>query len=72
MYFFDSLEAQLQQFIGVNLEIATDNALFEGILVNVRNGVIELEETVIGYERETRSVIITLPSINFIRVESYS
>ncbi|MBY0028500.1 hypothetical protein H7K20_15450 [Priestia aryabhattai] len=68
MYFFDSLEAQLQQFIGVDLEIATDNALFEGIVVSVRNGVVELEETVLGYERANRFVIIPLSSINFIKV----
>ncbi|WP_336063818.1 hypothetical protein [Priestia megaterium] len=64
----NSFEDQLQLFIGVNLEIATDNALFEGIVVSVRNGVVELEETVLGYERANRFVIIPLSSINFIKV----
>ncbi|MEI2361205.1 hypothetical protein ABWK24_09230 [Priestia megaterium] len=68
MYFLNSFEDQLQLFIGVNLEIATDNALFEGIVVSVRNGVVELEETVLGYERANRFVIIPLSSINFIKV----
>ncbi|MED3898178.1 MULTISPECIES: hypothetical protein [Priestia] len=68
MYFLNSFEDQLKLFIGVNLEIATDNALFEGIVVSVRNGVVELEETVLGYERANRFVIIPLSSINFIKV----
>ncbi|PGY48498.1 hypothetical protein [Priestia megaterium] len=70
MYFLNSFEDQLQLFIGVNLEIATDNALFEGIVVSVRNGVVELEETVLGYERANRFVIIPLSSINFIKIVS--
>ncbi|AUO13963.1 hypothetical protein [Priestia megaterium] len=63
------LESQLQQSKGITLEIATESALFEGVLVSFRNGLIELEETVIGYERESRSVFIALSSINFIKVQ---
>lgn len=63
------LETQLLQSIRINLEVATDSALFEGILVNFENGFIELEETVIGYERESRSVFIALSSVNFIKVK---
>ncbi|MFQ6582981.1 hypothetical protein [Priestia megaterium] len=63
------LETQLLQSIRITLEVATDSALFEGILVNFENGFIELEETVIGYERESRSVFIALSSVNFIKVK---
>lgn len=63
------LETQLLQSIGLTLEIATDNALFEGVLTNFKDGLIELEETVIGYERENRSVFIALSSVNFIKVQ---
>ncbi|WP_421535776.1 hypothetical protein [Priestia sp. D3YE.R1] len=69
MNFLFTLEAQLQQSIGLTLEIATDSALFEGVLINFENGLIELEETVIGYERENRSVFIALSSVNFIKVQ---
>ncbi|MBU8688446.1 hypothetical protein KM918_14015 [Priestia megaterium] len=63
------LETQLLQSIGLTLEIATDSALFEGVLIKFENGLIELEETVIGYERENRSVFIALSSVNFIKVQ---
>lgn len=63
------LETQLLQSIGLTLEIATDSALFEGVLIKLENGLIELEETVIGYERENRSVFIALSSVNFIKVQ---
>jgi len=63
------LETQLLQSIGLTLEIATDNALFEGVLTNFEDGLIELEETVIGYERENRIVFIALSSVNFIKVQ---
>ncbi|WP_349346751.1 hypothetical protein [Priestia megaterium] len=69
MNFLFTLEAQLQQSIGLTLEIATDSALFEGVLIKFENGLIELEETVIGYERENRSVFIALSSVNFIKVQ---
>ncbi|MGW5889916.1 hypothetical protein [Priestia megaterium] len=69
MNFLFTLEAQLQQSVGMILEVATDSALFEGKLVSFKNGLIELEETVIGYERESRSVFISLSSVNFIKVQ---
>ncbi|AJI24228.1 hypothetical protein H8R29_11675 [Priestia megaterium] len=69
MNFSWRLESQLQQSMGMTLEVATDNALFEGVLKNFENGLIKLEETVIGYERENRSVSIALSSVNFIKVQ---
>lgn len=69
MNFSWKLESQLQQSIGLTLEVATDNALFEGVLTSFENGLIKLEETVIGYERENRSVSIALSSVNFIKVQ---
>ncbi|MCQ9284437.1 hypothetical protein NQ129_21865 [Priestia aryabhattai] len=69
MNFSWRLESQLQQSIGMTLEVATDNALFEGVLTSFENGLIKLEETVIGYERENRSVFIALSSVNFIKVQ---
>ncbi len=69
MNFSWRLESQLQQSIGLTLEVATDNALFEGVLTSFENGLIKLEETVIGYERENRSVSIALSSVNFIKVQ---
>ncbi|MGI1799071.1 hypothetical protein ACRPLQ_11480 [Priestia sp. TRN 1309] len=69
MNFSGFLATQLLQSIGLTLEIATDSALFEGVLIKFENGLIELEETVIGYERENRSVFIALSSVNFIKVQ---
>ncbi|GAB1769001.1 hypothetical protein [Priestia megaterium] len=69
MNFLFTLEDQLLQSIGLTLEIATDSALFEGVLIKFENGLIQLEETVIGYERENRSVFIALSSVNFIKVQ---
>ncbi|PVE74495.1 hypothetical protein [Priestia megaterium] len=69
MDFWFLLTLQLNQSIGMNLEIATDNALFEGVLKKFEEGVLELEENVIGYERENRIVFISLSSVNFIRVK---
>ena len=72
MTFASLLSNQLRATIGKTVEIATDNVLFEGVLVKFEEDIIELEETVIGYERESRFVSIALSSVNFIRVESYS
>ncbi len=69
MNFLWFLELQLRESIGMTIEIATDNNLFEGVFVNLQNNVIELKETVIGYERENRSVFIALSSVNFIKVQ---
>lgn len=63
------LEIQLLQSIGSTIEVATDSALFEGVLIKFDSGLIQLEETVIGYERENRIVFIALSSVNFIRVQ---
>ncbi|NHH95292.1 hypothetical protein GOICGAJE_03854 [Bacillus sp. MB95] len=63
------LTTQIRQSFGMRVEIATDTSLQEGVLVNLENDVIEIQETLIGYERETRSVFIALSSVNFIRVQ---
>ena len=62
------LELQLNNSLGMTIEVATDTSLFEGVLLRVANGVIELVESVVGYERETRHIIISISSINFIRM----
>ena len=67
-YFYITLEIQLFISRGKNIEVATDTALFEGILSRVENDIIELVEDVVGYERETRRIIIPISSINFVRV----
>ncbi|MEW4229117.1 hypothetical protein [Priestia megaterium] len=68
MNFLGLLYLQLNQSIGMTLEVATDTALFEGVLKQSDDGVLELEETSIGYEREKRIVFIPISSVNFIRV----
>ncbi|MGG1070581.1 hypothetical protein ABE178_12170 [Priestia megaterium] len=69
MNFLRLLSLQLNQSIGMKLEVATDTALFEGVLKKIEDGILELEETVIGYEREKRIVFIAISSVNFIRVK---
>jgi len=69
MNFLWLLSLQLNQSIGMKLEVATDTALFEGVLKKIEDGVLELEETIIGYEREKRIVFIAISSVNFIRVK---
>lgn len=66
------LTTQIRQSIGTRVEVATDTSLLEGVLVNLENDVIEIQETLIGYERETRSVFIALSSVNFIRAQLQS
>ncbi|MBY0073791.1 hypothetical protein H7K13_02490 [Priestia aryabhattai] len=66
------LTTQIRQSIGKRVEVATDTSLLEGVLVNLENDVIEIQETLIGYERETRSVFIALSSVNFIRAQLQS
>lgn len=66
------LTTQIRQSIGKRVEVATDTSLLEGVLVNLENDVIEIQETLIGYERETRSVFIALSSVNFIRTQLQS
>ncbi|WP_416420072.1 hypothetical protein ACLZHR_16555 [Priestia aryabhattai] len=66
------LTTQIRQSIGTRVEVATDTSLLEGVLVNLENDVIEIQETLIGYERETRSVFIALSSVNFIRTQLQS
>ncbi|MCM3544079.1 hypothetical protein [Priestia megaterium] len=69
MNFWWVLALQLNETVGKNIEVATDTALFEGILVKIENDVIKLEETLIGYERETRFTFIPLSSVNFIKIQ---
>lgn len=68
MDFSFALSTQITQSLGMNIEVATDTSLFEGKLVKFEYGVLELVETIIGYERETRLVLLPLSSVNFIRV----
>ncbi|MDC7770273.1 hypothetical protein POL88_15180 [Priestia megaterium] len=63
------LTTQIRQSFGMSVEIATDTSLLEGVLIDLENNVIELQETLIGYEREARSVFIPLSSVNFIRTQ---
>lgn len=69
-YFYTTLEVQLFISRGKKIEVATDTALFEGILLRVENNIIEVIEDVVGYERETRRIIIPISSINFVRVNN--
>ncbi|MBM7646390.1 hypothetical protein JOD45_002618 [Scopulibacillus daqui] len=61
-------EEQLKEIKGKKVEVATDHVLIEGILVKVKDGIIEIVETVTGYEEITRLVIIPIFAINFIRI----
>jgi len=65
--FEPTLEEQLNDLIGQTFQVATDNNLVEGELIAVANGVIQLEETVVGYEQGTQTVFIPLSAVNFIR-----
>jgi len=65
--FSPTLQAQLNRFRGRRFQVATDNNLIEGELVRVENGVIQMQETVDGYERETQTTFIPLSATNFIR-----
>lgn len=63
------LSTQIRQSIGMNIEVATNNALFEGKLVKFEYDVLQLQENIIGYERETRLVLLPLSLVNFIKVQ---
>jgi|GEM_PF-729874 len=67
MDFAATLEEQLRRLIGETIQVATDNNLFEGQLTDVEDGTIELSAEAGGYERETRTVLIPLAAVNFIR-----
>jgi hypothetical protein len=58
----------LNNLITHNIQVATDTALVEGLLVKSQSGLIEIVESVTGYENQTRLVIIPIVSINFVRV----
>ncbi|MED4876856.1 hypothetical protein P9743_05325 [Anoxybacillus geothermalis] len=67
MDFAATFEDQLRRLIGETLQVATDNNLVEGQLTDVEDGTIELRAEAGGYERETRTVLIPLAAINFVR-----
>ncbi|MBB6285174.1 MULTISPECIES: hypothetical protein [Geobacillus] len=67
MDFAATLEEQLRRLIGETIQVATDNNLLEGQLTDVEDGIIELLAEAGGYERETRTVLIPLAAVNFIR-----
>ncbi|AMX83283.1 hypothetical protein GS3922_06075 [Geobacillus subterraneus] len=67
MDFAATLEEQLRRLIGETIQVATDNNLLEGQLTDVEDGTIELLAEAGGYERETRTVLIPLAAVNFIR-----
>lgn len=67
MDFAATLEEQLRRLIGETIQVATDNNLLEGQLTDVEDGTIELLAGAGGYERETRTVLIPLAAVNFIR-----
>ncbi|MEC5189050.1 putative thioredoxin/glutaredoxin [Geobacillus thermodenitrificans] len=58
---------QLRRLIDETLQVATDNNLFEGKLTAVGNGIIQLQAEAGEYEQETRTVLIQLSAINFVR-----
>ncbi|QOR85035.1 hypothetical protein IMZ17_04530 [Geobacillus stearothermophilus] len=67
MDFATTFEEQLRRLIGETIQVATDNNLLEGQLTDVEDGTIELLAGAGGYERETRTVLIPLAAVNFIR-----
>ncbi|MBT2617750.1 hypothetical protein ACIQYG_24100 [Peribacillus sp. NPDC096622] len=58
----------LNNLITHNIQVATDTTLVEGLLVKSQSGLIEIVESITGYENQTRLVIIPIVSINFVRV----
>ncbi|AGE21351.1 MULTISPECIES: hypothetical protein [Geobacillus] len=67
MDFATTFEEQLRRLIGETIQVATDNNLIEGRLTDVEDGTIELRAEAGGYERETRTVLIPLTAVNFVR-----
>ncbi|EIT86676.1 hypothetical protein A374_03859 [Fictibacillus macauensis ZFHKF-1] len=57
----------LLSLVGKNVTITTNTSLAEGLLVTVADDVVQLVETVVGYENETKRVVIPIASINYIR-----
>ncbi|UYY99329.1 hypothetical protein OJ967_01810 [Peribacillus frigoritolerans] len=60
----------LNNLINQNIQVSTDTTLVEGLLVKRQTGLIEIVESITGYENQTRLVIIPIVSINFVRVEA--
>jgi hypothetical protein len=66
--FEDNFAEQLSTLIGRNIQLATDSELYEGILISIANDIVQLSETVVGYERQVRNIFTTIDNINFVRV----
>lgn len=58
----------LRNLVGQELEVAIGNELYYGTLNAIVMSVLTLQETVDSYERETRTVLVPISEISFVRL----
>jgi len=61
------LSLQLNDLVNQEIRVAVGETLYTGLLLSVLGSYIRISESTDSYERETRSILIPLVEVSFIK-----
>ncbi len=66
--FEELFENQLNELVGQNVEVATEDNIFEGLLIRVEDELVDLSRSSgNGYERERITTTVPISAISFVQ-----